>query len=146
MEQRVVDAKKKIPLAADDLFRAISGNGKIDQKLTVKGVRASIRLIITMRNADFYCWSMALLVNNLRVAGVDWEGRVHDHRGHRCSGWHKHVWTPKIGSADRKECLDQFNPSSGWDFVKLGLRVMGFEPLGDSKKGDGNGNRELFAN
>jgi hypothetical protein len=69
----------------------------------------TIRWCMNLKSSRPRDWSTALLLHNLRFDGIDWEGFVDDHRGHRCSGWHRHIWDSAIESCQqKKECLDGF--------------------------------------
>ncbi len=85
---------------------------------------------------------MAVLLNNQRVDGIDWERVVEDHRGKKfnCSGWHRHVWKPT--SLDlQKECLLQFSPLCLTDFVGEGFKILNVQLR---KGGPDDDNRLLF--
>lgn len=86
------------------------------------------RFTISCKNRDYTCWAMALLKNNTRVDGIDWEARVRDHRGHNCSGWHRHLWDRKTGTADnKKQCLENFAPKSVNEFIDQGAALLNIE-------------------
>ena len=76
-------------------------------------------------------WAMAILLNDRRVGGIDWEARVEDHRGkqHNCQGWHQHIWKAKKGKANdgdanAKECLPKFNPKTIREFIVVGFGLL----------------------
>jgi hypothetical protein len=138
LEQKIVEKRKLIDLTASEFRQVLRGQRRAKYPVKVPRFKASVIFAIAVRNQDFTCWQMALLVNDVRVGGVDWEGRVHDHRGHKCSGWHKHIWIAK--SAKSKECLPDFSPNTPWEFVRLGLGVLNI----DLRKGGDDGNLELF--
>jgi hypothetical protein len=66
---------------------------------------------------------MAVLLNNQRIDGIDWEATVHDHRGKNCKGWHRHIWTA-AATDTLKECLPNFDPGTIQDFLLSGFRIL----------------------
>ena len=68
---------------------------------------------------------MAVLFNNQRIDGIDWEAMVSDHRGkqHDCRGWHRHMWDAKAKDT-QKECLPEFGPRTPREFLTSGFRVL----------------------
>ena len=70
-------------------------------------------------------WAMAILLNNQRIDGIDWEPIVQDHRGksHDCKGWHRHIWTSANADTE-KECLPNFNPATIREFLLRGLEIL----------------------
>jgi hypothetical protein len=100
-------------------------DGTFDEIVKVRGIAGITRLIIRSRGLIPEAWAMALLFNQERVDGIDWEHVVRDHRGAKfnCKGWHRHIWKP--GSLDRnKECLPKFSPLSREDFLLAGFQVL----------------------
>lgn len=100
-----------------------------------------MRVVITCKSRDFTCWAMAIVWRGVRIDGIDWEAVVRDHRGNKCRGWHRHVWDERTSTADGKECLETFHPTSMRGFVEDGLRVMGVE----LKEGGDHGSQQDLA-
>lgn len=48
-------------------------------------------------------WTIALKLHNTRIDGFDFELKFVDADGSIHSGWHRHVWDNKIGSAERNK-------------------------------------------
>jgi hypothetical protein len=90
--------------------------GKLDHRFTVDVIGATgnltaahLRWAVCARSNKPLNWSMSLLLNDVRIDCIDWEKRVLDHRGHLCSGWHRHIWDSDTESCEhKKECLDGF--------------------------------------
>ena len=91
--------------------------------------RISLRWAMNRRSTHPRNWSMALIMANVRIDGVDFEERVDDYRGHRCSGWHRHIWDTDTESCERcKECLSDFGPFNLFpEFVLAASTVLGIE-------------------
>jgi hypothetical protein len=98
--------------------------GNFSTTAKVRGASEFVRIAVRVRRADKpTSWAMSVLMNNQRIDGIDWESVVHDHRGKKCTGWHRHAWT--ISAADTlKECLPAFNPRDVHDFLLLGFGLL----------------------
>lgn len=71
---------------------------------------------------------MALILDDIRIDGIDHEVRVSDHRGHIGAGWHRHLWQADAKNCISKECLDDFgNFGTRLDFVRDASEVLGIE-------------------
>jgi hypothetical protein len=57
-------------------------------------------------------WSVALLLHNERVDGIDFEARYTAMDGQSCSGWHRHCW-----NEEAKEAKTQKRPLAALDGV-----------------------------
>ena len=68
---------------------------------------------------------MSIIFHNERINGIDWEQRVHDHRGKKfdCSGWHRHIWKANGGDA-HKQCLPRFKVKTLEDFIVDGFKIL----------------------
>jgi hypothetical protein len=71
---------------------------------------------------------MTLLMDNLRIDGIDHEERVDDHRGYTGTGWHRHIWNADVRHSEAKECLEGFGQfGSRLDFVRDACGLLGIE-------------------
>jgi hypothetical protein len=69
-----------------------------------------------------------LLLENLRIDGIDHEPKIRDHHGHIGAGWHRHLWNPVAGNSDSKECLSNFGQfDERRDFIRSACEVLGIE-------------------
>jgi hypothetical protein len=116
---------KKVPYSAIGLVEILEQDGAYDAIVKVRNVAGVVRLIVRARGRIPESWAMAVLFNNERIDGIDWENVVRDHRGAKfnCKGWHRHVWKPN-GSDRHKECLPKFRPTSREDFVVEGFKIL----------------------
>jgi len=125
--------QKLCGLSTSKILPIFTSDGYFDYPFRVSlenefGVLESIQLrwVMTKRYHKCHNWSMAVLFNNRRIDGIDHEKRVSDHRGHICSGWHRHMWD--IGAVDcerKKECLDGFGPFEDFkEFVVAGCTLL----------------------
>ncbi len=130
IEDQIRKASKRIDFSLASLEASLTENGgDFDTRAVVHRRNASIRIVIRTRRADKpYSWAMAVLLNNQRIDGIDWEPTVQDHRGksHNCSGWHRHIWTAARADTD-KECLPGFSPASVREFLSRGLALLGVQ-------------------
>ena len=96
VQHRVRRYAKQLPFTYAGLQRELTQNdGNFDCVATLRVVRGRVRIIIRCRRDIAECWAMAVLFNDQRVDGIDWERTVEDHRGkkHNCNGWHRHIWS-----------------------------------------------------
>jgi hypothetical protein len=113
VENRVRRAEKKIEYSIGLLEAYLSEHGgNFTTKAKLRGSSEYVRIVVRVRRADKpTSWAMAVLVNNQRIDGIDWEATVHDHRGKNCEGWHRHIWTA-AATDTLKECLQNFDPGT----------------------------------
>ena len=132
-EEHVSRAAKQIDFSFGSLDEFLSENGgNFSARAKIRGRSDYVRIVIRVRRADMpVSWAMAILLNDQRVGGIDWEARVEDHRGkqHNCQGWHQHIWKvkkgkAKDGDANAKECLPKFNPKTIREFIVVGFGLL----------------------
>lgn len=124
---------KRCGIRASDVLSKIAQSGILDHRFTLEvegqtGILStvSLRWCITSRKQKPITWSMAILQHDERIDGIDHEARVNDHRGHKCSGWHRHMWDSDELHARRKECLDDFGTFKVFpEFLRDGCKVLG---------------------
>jgi hypothetical protein len=133
-EEKVRRQTKQIAYSIRGVTEILAKDGTFDERAKVRGITGTIRIIIRARTAFPEGWAMAILLDNDRIDGIDWERVVKDHRGKKCSGWHRHIW--KNGDCKRsKECLPQFNPQTTKDFILEGFKILNVK-LGRSVRDD----------
>ena len=125
LEDRVRRSVKKVTHTLPAVEALMSSEGKLDVIATARGLTGRIRIVVRIRSTIPECWAMAVLLNNQRIDGIDWESRVNDHRGrkHDCKGWHRHMWTAKTTDT-LKECLPKFAPRTPQEFLMNGFRLL----------------------
>jgi hypothetical protein len=116
---------KQVVYSAKGIVEIIEQDGMFDEFVKARGITGTIRFIIRSRGSMPESWAMAVLLDNERVDGIDWEYVVHDHRGTRfdCTGWHRHMWK-QDGANRHKECLPKFSPASREQFVLEGCTLL----------------------
>jgi hypothetical protein len=126
LEERIVAQSKRLRMTIDEVKKTIDdedGNLRSEIKVRQKGVR--VRLVIRAKSPNFTAWAMALIVNNDRVDGIDWENRFLDLTGAWKSGFHRHVWAPKLRTCKgHKRHLPEFTPSTLEGFIVDGLGML----------------------
>ncbi len=81
---------------------------------------------------------MALVLDDIRIDGIDHEVRLVDYRGHIGTGWHRHIWQADGKHCLLKECLDNFGGfGTRLDFVRDASEVLGIELNGTGGDADG---------
>jgi hypothetical protein len=117
---------KHCGLTKDQVIERMDANGKFDYrfKADIEGengilTTVTLRWAMSCRSDHSRCWSVALLLQDSRFDGIDYESRVQDHRGHTCRGWHRHIWNPEARHCRIKECLSDFGNFDRFDdFVR----------------------------
>jgi hypothetical protein len=126
--------KKPTGLSMNDVLGRIGGSGRFDCKFLADVESESgdvhtheIRWAMSLRSPKPHNWQMSLLLHNIRFDCIDHEWTVTDHRGHQCTGWHRHIWDPTNENCDfKKECLDDFGSHRTiQEFVRDGCSLMG---------------------
>lgn len=121
-------------LTIDQILCRFDSQGRFDYRFTVdvesltgEATTTILRWAMCQRSPQPHNWSMALLLHDIRFDCVDHEWTVEDHRGHRCSGWHRHMWDAAIENCERKkECLGDFGRFSTFvDFLRDGCALLG---------------------
>jgi hypothetical protein len=127
--------KKACDLSLAQVLRKFNDQSKFDDSFRVSvplesssTVTLPIRWTINCRGPHPRSWGMTILMDNVRIDGVDHEQRVKDHRGQIGSGWHRHIWNPASKHSDDKECLDGFgNFVTRREFVRDGCELLRIE-------------------
>jgi hypothetical protein len=116
---RVLESGFYCDVSRDEIERYLYKEGEFDRSFTVPVVdengddaEVNIRLILQRNGSRLNQLSVALLLHDTRIGGIDWEGRFQDCDGKRRSGWHRHVWDERVRNAEsRKIALDDFESS-----------------------------------
>jgi hypothetical protein len=124
-ETRVRRSPKKIEYDIELLEAYLSEHGgNFSAKAKLRNMSEYVRIIVRVRRADKpTSWAMSVLMNNQRIDGIDWESLVHDHRGRKCRGWHRHMWTA-VATDTLKECLPDFDPQTIREFLLAGFEIL----------------------
>ena len=117
-------------VSRDEIERYLYAEGEFDRCFTVSVVDENgaevdleIRLIFQRNGPRANQLSVAVLLHDTRIAGIDWEGRFQDLNGERKTGWHRHLWDARVRNAEqRKIALEDFG-SSFTDVSGFILRV-----------------------
>ena len=127
------ETQKRCGLSLSDVMLSFTAQGRFDHRFSLdmedhSGALATVTLRWTMchRSQKPHNWSMSLLLHDIRIDGVDHEWMVKDHRGHKCSGWHRHIWSPGEESCEKsKECLDNFGRFAAFpEFMRDGCALL----------------------
>jgi hypothetical protein len=101
----------------------------IDQVLVHEWENYWLRLRLAAKSASPEGWKAALLLNNLRIAGVDCHRTdVPDIFGSPLRGWHKHVLDMATGEASGRITIEDPAPDGRLEtFVCAVLEIFGLE-------------------
>jgi hypothetical protein len=125
---------KKSGLTMREVLGKINSHGRFDHKFSVDVESESgevyeytIMWHMSLRSPKPHNWQMSLLLHNIRFDCVDHEWTVQDHRGHKCQGWHRHIWDMTCENCERKkECLDGFGTHRTFsEFIQAGCAMLG---------------------
>lgn len=103
-------------ISRDEIERYLYSEGEFDRVFEVLvaddeglDVELGVRLVVHRSGPRTSQLSVAILLHDTRIGGIDWEGRFQDCAGQPKHGWHRHEWDPRERSADyRKIALDGF--------------------------------------
>jgi hypothetical protein len=129
-EERILASVKRLDLTIAGIKAEMDASGgTLEGRLSVKGSRGLLRLVIRCRHPSPTSWSMSLILNSERFSGrvdcIDWEPLFVSIDGSRCSGFHRHIWNSKVMTCDRfKLPMPQFRPTSAEEFIVMGLRIL----------------------
>lgn len=138
--QKVLDGRKKLAWQIDPLIKELRKKGvvqsdvEIDEALIHGWENYWLRLRLAAKSRLPEGWKAALLLNNVRVAGVDCHRtEVMDAFGAPLKGWHKHVLDLETGEASgRIPIADPAPDGRLTTFVRVVLEIFGVEYEGGS--------------
>jgi hypothetical protein len=140
-EDRVRRAVKSIDFTIARVEGTLAATGgNFDVTARVRDCPEQVRVVARARWPRPERWAVAILLNNQRIDGIDWELSVKDHRGkkHNCTGWHRHIWTPSAQDT-LKECLPDFKAGNLREFLENSFRILNVQ----LKKGGYGGDSQL---
>jgi hypothetical protein len=143
IEIRVRRQRKQLAVAIGQIEMALTQKGgTFDGRAKLRTLTEPVRVVLRARHVLPESWALAVLLNNERIDGIDWERTVRDHRGKQfdCSGWHRHIWKLHGGAGAYKQCLPDFNPSELRCFIRTGFKLLNVQ-LG---RGGDDARGELF--
>jgi hypothetical protein len=122
-----------IDISRIEIERCVYTNGEFDQEFEVrvdddgKEVFVVVRVVVHRgQKAKLETFSTAVLIHDIRVAGIDFEMRFKDLDGTKRRGWHFHEWDHTANSAEyRKIPLEGFDFSDLNDFLILAMQRLG---------------------
>jgi hypothetical protein len=131
-------------VSRDEIERYLIEDGKFDQVFEVNveqdenvSVAVCIRVIVQLK-AQWY--SVSVLLHDVRIAGIDFEGKFTDRNGLPRHGWHKHIWDARVENSKKlKESIAGFEelPNAA-EFL-----IRAFKELKISLSGKDYGNPKL---
>lgn len=138
--QRVLAGRKKLAQPIESLVLELRKKGVVQSDIDIDEVLIHewedywLKLRLAAKNRHSEGWKAALLLNNVRIAGVDCHRtEVKDAFGEPLRGWHKHVLDLKTGEASVREPIDDPAPDGRLaTFVRVVLEIFGVEYEGGS--------------
>lgn len=133
--QKVLDGRKKLAQPLGSLIRELREKGVVQADIGIDEVLIHqwedywLRLRLAAKSRHPEGWKAALLLNNVRVAGVDCHRtEVMDAFGAPLRGWHKHVLDRETGEASGRIQIDDPAPDGKLTtFVQAVLEIFGVE-------------------
>jgi hypothetical protein len=106
---RLLEGPIYIDISRDEIERILRQDRSFDRVFEDPETGVPVRICIQQRNAYLESISLALLVHDVRIGGIDFEVKFDDVDGLRRHGWHKHVWDAAEEDADaHKVAIDCF--------------------------------------
>lgn len=133
--QKVLVGQKKLAQPIESLIQELRKKGVVQSDIDIDKVLIHewedywLRLRLAAKSRHPEGWKAALLLNNVRVAGVDCHRtEVMDAFGAPLRGWHKHVLDLETGEASgRIPIADPAPDGRLTTFVRVVLEIFGVE-------------------
>lgn len=113
---------KSLPLTMGDLIDAMIQNGsRFEGRPSVKSPSLkghTLRFMLACTHSHPPAWRSTLLMDNVRIAGIDHQLNYPKPDGTRGSGWHRHKWCPVAGNADEHLEAPELSFSGVEDFIR----------------------------
>jgi hypothetical protein len=90
-------------ISRDEIERILVRNNLFDRTFEDVETGVPFRICIQQRHVHLESISLALLVHEVRIGGIDFEVRFDDMDGRRRHGWHKHIWDSVKEDADARK-------------------------------------------
>jgi hypothetical protein len=116
-----------------EIERDVYTNGEFDEQFEVvvddggTDVPVVLRLIVHRgRKTSLETFAIAVLIHDVRIAGIDFEARSKDPGGKKAHGWHRHEWDASARTSDyRKIPLEAFDGFTDLDgFLVRAMQVL----------------------
>jgi hypothetical protein len=106
---RLLEGPIYIDISRDEIERILGQDRSFDRIFEDPETGVPVRICIQQRHPYLESISLALLVHEVRIGGIDFEVKFDDVDGFRRHGWHKHVWDAVEEDADaHKVAIDCF--------------------------------------
>jgi hypothetical protein len=143
---RIVEEEKYFDVSRAEIQRELETRGEFGietfHELNDDGEQVTVTLDLRISYKNGYGgWSVALLLHNERVDGIDFEARYTSMDDQSCSGWHRHCWNEaaKEAKTQKKPLTDLDGIDNLEDFL---IRI--FATLRIRLNQEDHGNYELF--
>ena len=106
---RLLEGPIYIDISRDEIERILGQDRSFDRRFEDPETGVPVRICIQQRSAHLESISLALLVHEVRIGGIDFEVKFDDVDGLRGHGCHKHIWDAVELDADAyKVAIDCF--------------------------------------
>ncbi len=107
---RLLEGPIYIDISRDEIERILVVAKSFDRTFEDPETAIPFRVCVQQRTGRLESISLAILVHEVRVGGIDFEVRFEEADGSRRRGWHKHIWDVAEQDADgRKEAIGCFD-------------------------------------
>jgi hypothetical protein len=97
-------------ISRDEIERILWQDKVFDRTFEDSETAVPVRIVIQKPSVHLESISLALLVHEVRIGGIDFEVKFEDVDGIRRHGWHKHIWDSIEQDADAyKVAIDCFD-------------------------------------
>jgi hypothetical protein len=116
-----------------EIERSVYTNGEFDEEFEIllddggTDVPVVLRLVVQRgRKMSLETFAIAVLLHDVRIAGIDFEARFKDADGNKSHGWHRHDWDLSARTSDyRKIPLEGFDGFTDLDgFLVRAMQVL----------------------
>jgi hypothetical protein len=107
-----------LDISRDEIERILLQDRSFDRTFEDTETAVPVRICIQQRSVHLESISLALLVHEVRIGGIDFEVKFEDVDGARRHGWHKHIWDAIEQDADAYKvavnCFDGADDLREW--------------------------------
>jgi hypothetical protein len=109
--EKIVGERKYFDISRSELVRMLETGGEADVDTEHRTTDDYSNECSVVLRLNVHCkhpthvegWTIALKLHNTRIDGFDCELKFLSQDGSMNSGWHRHVWDNKLGSAERNK-------------------------------------------
>ena len=128
----IIETAKYFDVSLQEIEWDLTDGGKFsrDSEIVLEDNGEEITAVVGLRvssGGSQNGWTIALLLHQERIDGIDFEQRYIDYEGNQKSGWHRHLWDAATKSCKvrKMEVADLDNVGDLRQFLMIGFNLLG---------------------